>query len=86
MAYPAFGTNSNAALQRLNKPGEDIEALITVIVNELFEQIEEHFVVVLDDFHHIGDSPTITGFISRFVSRGRELPPDHCFSPGTRPA
>jgi two-component SAPR family response regulator len=67
--YPAFGHNSNAALQRLNKPGEDIEALITVIVNELFEQIEEHFVIVLDDFHHIGDSPEIASFISRFVGR-----------------
>lgn len=68
-AYPAFGHNSNAALQRLNKPGENIETLITVIVNELFEQIEEHFVIVLDDFHHVSDDPEIARFISRFVSR-----------------
>lgn len=67
--YPAFGSNSNAALQRLNKPGGDIESLITVIINELFEQIEEHFVVVLDDFHHVNENPEIASFISRFVCR-----------------
>lgn len=67
--YPAFGSVSNSALQRLNKPGEDLDALITVIVNELYECVDEHFVVVLDDFHYAGDNPAIAGFISRFVSR-----------------
>jgi ATP/maltotriose-dependent transcriptional regulator MalT len=53
----------------LNKPAQDVEALITVIVNELFEQAKEHFVIVLDDFDYASDNPAITGFISRFVSR-----------------
>lgn len=67
--YPAFGDNSNAALQRLNQPEADVEALITIIVNELYEQVEEHFVIVLDDFHHANENPEIASFMSRFVSR-----------------
>ena len=67
--FPKFGNVSNAVLQQLNKPAQDVEALITVIVNELFEQAKEHFVIVLDDFDYASDNPAITGFISRFVSR-----------------
>ncbi|HNT25834.1 MAG TPA: BTAD domain-containing putative transcriptional regulator [Anaerolineales bacterium] len=70
--YPAFGQLSSTVLQRLDKRGEESELLITTIVNELYECVHEHFVIVLDDFHVIGNSPDILNFISRLINRANE--------------
>ncbi|MBU2610794.1 MAG: tetratricopeptide repeat protein [Chloroflexi bacterium] len=67
--YPEFGALSNAALEGLNTPAGDIEPLVNTIVNELYEHVDEHFVIVLDDFHVLGGNQAINAFISRFVSR-----------------
>lgn len=67
--YPEFGALSNAALEGLNTPTGDIEPLVNTIVNELYEYVDEHFVIVLDDFHVLGGNQAINAFISRFVSR-----------------
>jgi len=67
--YPAFGQLSNSALQRLDKPGADTELLVITIVNELYECVGEHFVIVLDDFHVVCNNPDILNFISRLINR-----------------
>jgi ATP/maltotriose-dependent transcriptional regulator MalT/two-component SAPR family response regulator len=67
--YPEFGPLSNAALESLDTSAGDIEPLVNTIINELYEHVDEHFVIVLDDFHLVGGNPAINAFISRFVSR-----------------
>jgi len=67
--YPAFGPLSSAALETLDMPAGDIEPLVTTLVNELYVHVDEHFVIVLDDFQVVGGNEAINAFIGRFVSR-----------------
>jgi ATP/maltotriose-dependent transcriptional regulator MalT/DNA-binding SARP family transcriptional activator len=67
--FPGVGFESNAALDRLEKPDSDIELVVNTIVNEIYEYIDEHFVLVLDDFQVVAGNLEISAFINRFVSR-----------------
>ncbi|RME08428.1 MAG: hypothetical protein D6803_01260 [Anaerolineae bacterium] len=67
--FPAFGENSTAFLE--SRAGEvDIPALVSVLVNDIYEHVDEHFVVVLDDYHLVDSSAAVNEFISRF---GQEM-------------
>jgi hypothetical protein len=33
----------------------DLDRLVTIIVNEAYDHIQEHFVLVLDDYHFVDD-------------------------------
>ena len=50
-----------------------MDRLITIIVNEAYEYIQEHFIIVLDDFHFINSEKTLY-FINQFV----QLVDDNC--------
>lgn len=65
--FPNFGKQSSAALQSAISPDLDTDQLVSIITNEVYEQVQEHFVLVLDDYHMIGDNRFINRFISRFV-------------------
>ena len=65
--FPNFGKQSSAALQNAAAPDLDMDQLARIIANEVYEQIQEHFVLVLDDYHTVGDSEVINRFISHFV-------------------
>lgn len=62
--FPDFGHQSMAALQ---SPSLDLDHMVTTIVNEAYEHIREHFVMVLDDYHFVDDCPEINHFVNRFV-------------------
>ena len=65
--FPAFGEESSIALRNY-KPGQgEIEQLVIPIVNELYTTVGEHFVIVIDDYHIVGDNQEIGSFVSRFV-------------------
>jgi ATP/maltotriose-dependent transcriptional regulator MalT/DNA-binding SARP family transcriptional activator len=68
--FPAFGKNSQAVVQSMAPGPFDLKQLVAVIVNDVFENISEHFAVVLDDYHLIDDSEMINQFVSRF---GQEM-------------
>ncbi len=65
--FPEFGRQSQSVFENNPGPELDIERIVTAIVNDAFENIEEHFVVVLDDFHTIDTSEKINTFVNRFV-------------------
>jgi len=65
--FPNFGQQSSTALQNAASPDLDIDQLARTIAHEVYEQIREHFVFILDDYHMVGDSEVINHFISRFV-------------------
>lgn len=65
--FPRFGQQSAANLQSTSLTGLDLDRLVTTIVNEAYEHIQEHFALVLDDYHFVDGSQAIGHFISRFV-------------------
>lgn len=66
LRFPDFGKQSLAS-QGDAPGGLDVNRLVSLIVNDAYEHIQEHFMLVLDDYHLVGDSPVINRFISRFV-------------------
>ncbi|MFH1907635.1 MAG: tetratricopeptide repeat protein, partial [Chloroflexota bacterium] len=65
--FPKFGRQSTAALSNITSLEDDTERLIVTLVNEIYEQISEHFTLVLDDYQFVNDTPAIRDFVNRFV-------------------
>lgn len=48
---------------------KSIDRIVMVMVNELHDQVREHFSIVLDDFHLLLDTPEINYFINHFIQK-----------------
>lgn len=70
--FPSFGAQSNAALNSLVSLEENLEALAVTITNEIYAEIREHFILVLDDHHLVEDVAAIRNFLSRFAKLSDE--------------
>lgn len=71
-SFPGFGNQSNAALRHLSSLEEGAENLIITIVNEIVEHVDQHFVLVLDDYQFVDSVPEIRSFVSRFIQLAGE--------------
>lgn len=69
--YAGFGGASFAALQNINQDKLDLDAVITAIINDCYENITENFVFVLDDYHLVRDSKPVETFVNRIT---QEMP------------
>ncbi len=67
--FPEFGRASTAALESLVNNQGTLDQFITTVVNEIYEHIHEHFVLVIDDFFLVEDNADLNLFISRFVQQ-----------------
>jgi LuxR family maltose regulon positive regulatory protein len=67
--FPAFGQRSAAALQATSQGSLNLDQMATIIVNEAYEHIREHFVLVLDDYHFVDDSEEIDYFVNQFIQQ-----------------
>lgn len=65
--FPQFGKRSTSALNGLKSLEEGMERLLVTLVNEIYDEIHEHFVLVLDDFHLLDEVESIQYFINRFT-------------------
>lgn len=65
--FPQFGGRSRSVLNNLTSLEAGSESLVVTLVNEIHDEIPEHFVLVLDDFHLLDESPPIHALINRFV-------------------
>ncbi len=72
--FPAFGSQSKSVLEAMNSFEQEMERLLVTLVNELYEQVKEHFVFILDDFHLLDDVSPINEFVNRFI----QLVDDNC--------
>lgn len=70
--FPQFGKESAAALNSLTALDRGLENLIITMVNEIYEQVSEHFVLILDDYQYVDSVPEIRDFISRFIQLASE--------------
>ncbi|MEZ4861528.1 MAG: tetratricopeptide repeat protein [Caldilineaceae bacterium] len=67
--YPNFGRAANAALESMANGNDTVDQLVTTLVNELYQHVNEHFVFVLDDFYLVEENPDISYFISQFLQQ-----------------
>lgn len=65
--YPDFGLDSLAALESMSSIEQDDERLLVTLTNEINTQINEHFLLILDDYHLVGNIPSIAQMVDRFI-------------------
>jgi len=70
--FPKFGRDSLAALESMASVERDAERLIVTITNEISARINEHFLIILDDYHLVGGNSFVGHTISRFVQLAGE--------------
>ncbi len=70
--FPQFGNRSRSALNALTSFEEGMERLLVTLINEIYDDIHEHFALVLDDFHLLDDVQPIQYFVNRFVQLAGE--------------
>ena len=65
--FPDFGKRASEILNSFTSISEGMESLVVALVNDIFDHIPQHFVLVLDDYHLISDVPVIQNFLNRFI-------------------
>lgn len=70
--FPGFGKQAFAALAELSQDHINFDPVIAAIVNDAYENITEHFVFVLEDYHLVRDSKQIEPFINRIIQEMAE--------------
>lgn len=65
--FSSFGEQSRATLIALGQGNLSTEQCETVIVNEIYNTITEHFVIVLDDYQLVSENVAINHFVNRFI-------------------
>src|SRR5215207_8514092 len=65
--FPDFGQDSLAALESMASFEQDEERLLVTVTNEVNALINEHFILILDDYHLVADIPFMGHVISRFL-------------------
>ena len=64
--FPKFGQRTISALKSA-KGTLDLDYISNVLVNDLIDNVAEHFILILDDYYLVNDSTQIRNFITRFV-------------------
>ncbi|MGE5073061.1 MAG: tetratricopeptide repeat protein [Anaerolineae bacterium] len=65
--FPGFGKRSKSLLNSMTNLDESMERLLVTLVNEIYADIHEHFVLVLDDFHVLDEDAPVLYFVNRFL-------------------
>ncbi|MHB8089982.1 MAG: tetratricopeptide repeat protein, partial [Anaerolineaceae bacterium] len=70
--FPDFGKNCMPALQGMSQARLNLDALVSLVINDIFETITEHFLFVVDDYHLVEENQDINYFINRFIMTADE--------------
>ncbi len=65
--FPGVGKRSKTLLNQLKSIEDDSESLLVTLTNELYECVEEDYLVVIDDYHLLDDTPVISSLLNRFL-------------------
>jgi LuxR family transcriptional regulator, maltose regulon positive regulatory protein len=68
--FPGFGTQSLSELHHQNEI--NLDHLTTILANETYAQIRDHFLIILDDYYLVENNPEVRQFISLFIQRTDE--------------
>jgi len=72
MQFPLFGKRSRSALHSMAQGELNLDTMLAAVIQDAFEAINEHFVIVLDDYHFVDKSEPIAYFISRLIQDSDE--------------
>jgi LuxR family maltose regulon positive regulatory protein len=72
--FPHIGEASRPQLNRLRSIEQDAESLLITLTNEIYDQIEDDFLLIIDDFHLLDDFPVISFLVNRLL----ELVMENC--------
>lgn len=72
--FSGVGAQTASVMKNITSFENEIERLAVTLVNEAFEGINEHFVLILDDFHILDGVQPIYEFLNRFI----QLVDDNC--------
>lgn len=64
---PGVGEVSKDILSRLKSIENDSESLLVALTNELYERVEEDYLIILDDYHLLDEVPVISSLINRLL-------------------
>ncbi len=67
LRFPQFGQSSLSALNNMSQDRLNLDQMVSTIINDAYDHIREHFIIVLDDYHLLDDSKSVNHFISRFI-------------------
>jgi len=65
--FPGVGESSQNLLSNLKALESDAESLLVALTNELYEQVEDDYLLVIDDYHLLDDVPVISSLVNRFL-------------------
>lgn len=72
--FPDAGETSRYQLNRLKSIEQDAESILVMLTNELYDHVENDFLLILDDYHLLDDVPVISDLLNRFL----QLVDDNC--------
>jgi len=70
LIFPAFGSQTFSLIENSASGLFDQEQLNRTLLNDIYKNIPEYFVVILDDYHLVENNQQINHFLSRF---GQEM-------------
>ena len=65
--FPGVGKRSKTLLNQLKSIENDSESLLVTLTNELYECVEDDYLLIIDDYHLLDDTPVISGLLDRFL-------------------
>ena len=65
--FPGIGETSRLQLNQLTSIEQDAESLLVTLTNEIYDQVEEDFLLIIDDYHLLDDVPLISALLNRFL-------------------
>lgn len=65
--FPGVGESSLNLLNNLKTIESDAEALLVALTNELYDRIEDDYLIIIDDYHLLDEAPVIASLINRFL-------------------
>jgi LuxR family transcriptional regulator, maltose regulon positive regulatory protein len=65
--FPQFGGQSRAVLEASLSVAQNLDRIVTSLVNEIYEKIQQQFVLILDDLHLVDDNEDVSHFLSQFL-------------------
>lgn len=68
MKWGDFGEETIGRLQAVDDMSSEGDTVIFTLISEIDEHIKDDFLIVLDDFQNVNESPTITGALNLFIN------------------
>ncbi|MEP7135291.1 MAG: tetratricopeptide repeat protein [Chloroflexota bacterium] len=65
--FPGVGETSKNLLKQLKSIEKDSETLLVTLTNELYECVEDDYLLIIDDYHLLDDTPVISSLLNRFL-------------------